>query len=244
MSDAESLHSVLAFDHVTFGYGVSLPLILNDVTFSIVPGTLTALVGQSGSGKSTILRLAAGLDHASIGTVSRPHKTRMVFQNGALLPWRTALENVRIGLSGLGHTPAEEIRIAHTALITLGIGEFASSYPRDLSGGQRQRVGIARALVSRPDLLLLDEPFSALDAETSAQLGQELLKILSEQKITMVMISHSIEDAVLLADTVYVCTNGVLSKAIAIELPQPRVATDSRIHAMVEKIKKMLPSFK
>ena len=166
----------------------------------------------------------------------------MVFQNGALLPWRSVLDNVRIGFTGLGLSISEENRIARAELEMLGIGNYADSYPRALSGGQRQRVGIARALVSRPDLLLLDEPFSALDAETSTELGQELLKILASQPITMLMVSHSIEDAVLLADTVFVCSEGSISTKIPIGLPRPRNSYDTPVQQIVVRIKHMLPS--
>lgn len=233
---------VLLFDSVSFRYGPSLPEIIHDISFTLRGGTLTSLVGQSGSGKSTVLRIAAGLSIPTSGKVIAPKKTRMVFQDGALLPWRTVLENVRLGFTGLKLSVAEETRRARKELTMLGIGEHADSFPKDLSGGQRQRVGIARALVSCPDLLLLDEPFSALDAETSRELGQELLSVLERQQITMLMVSHSIEDAVLLSDTIFVCKDGVFESTIPVALPHPRRPEDPTVMKLVAHIKKLLPS--
>ncbi len=239
----KNIQPILSFDSVHFQYAQNLPETVVAVSLALAPQTLSVLVGQSGSGKSTILRLAAGLEKQTKGTILRPPKTRMVFQNGALLPWRTVLENIRIGFTGLGLRGAQEKTAAREALKVLGIQDFADSYPRDISGGQRQRVGIARALVSKPDLLLLDEPFSALDAQTSARLGEELLLLRDTQTITMLMVSHSIEDAVRLADTIYVCDKGELVSTITIETPHPRNLDDEYLQHTVHTIKKLLPDF-
>jgi NitT/TauT family transport system ATP-binding protein len=235
------MEPILEFKDVAFAYDKGLPEVMHDVSFALAPGSITVIVGASGSGKSTLLRLAIGLDHATAGTVSCKARTRMIFQSGALLPWATALENVLIGFNGLSIAPAEQKKQALAALAELGIVELANAYPRNLSGGQRQRVGIARALVSEPELLLLDEPFSALDVDTADRLGEELLRIHTEKKKTMLMVSHSIEDAAVLADTIFVFRDGGIAHQIPVELPRPRARTSVDILALVAKVKGLLP---
>ncbi len=236
MSDAP----ILSFNHVKFAYEKGLPEVIHDVSFTLIPGSLTVIVGPSGSGKSTILRLAIGLAPATKGTVSCTGRTRMIFQSGALLPWNTARENVEIGFIGTGVPRGQYRSHALAALKELGIEHLSDSYPRNLSGGQRQRVGIARALVSEPELLLLDEPFSALDVETTDRLANDLLAV-HQKGITMLMVSHSIEDAVVLADSVLVFKDGVIAHTVPIELPRPRVRTDRDVFAIVDKVKALLP---
>ncbi len=231
---------ILQFEHVKFAYDKTLPEVIHDVSFQLVPGSLTVVVGPSGSGKSTILRLTIGLDKATKGDTVCFARTRMVFQSGALLPWNTALENVLIGFTGLKVSLGEQKKRARAALTELGIEQLADSYPRNLSGGQRQRVGIARALVSEPELLLLDEPFSALDVETTDKLANDLLAV-HEKGITMLMVSHSIEDAVLLADTILVFKDGVITDTVHVHLPRPRKRTEQDVLALVDKVKAMLP---
>ncbi len=237
-----STKSVLVFDQVRFAYDRSLPEIVHGVSFSLAPGSVTVIVGPSGSGKSTLLRLAVGLDKPTKGTVALGARTRMIFQSGALLPWATVLENVLIGFRGL--LTKEKARTAHAlaALAELGIREHANAYPRMLSGGQRQRVGIARALVSAPELLLLDEPFSALDVETADTLLSELLSIRQMSKLTMLMVSHSIEDAVLLADTVFVFKGGVIAHTVPVPLSRPRTRDNPEVMALIHRVKGMMPA--
>ena len=157
---------ILSFENVSFSYEPHSPVIMHDLSFELPPRSFTVIVGASGGGKSTLLDLAIGLQKPTSGKVTNNARTRMIFQNAALLPWRTVRENMHLGFTGTIGTKKEHEKRIHDELANLGLAEFADVYPRDLSGGQRQRVGIARALVSDPELLLLDEPFSALDVET------------------------------------------------------------------------------
>jgi ABC-type nitrate/sulfonate/bicarbonate transport system ATPase subunit len=240
MSDASK--SILSFDGVKFAYDKTLPEVIHGVSFDLAPGSFTVIVGASGSGKSTILRLAIGLDKPTHGTVVLSERTRMIFQSGALLPWATVLENVCIGFTGLALPIVEQRKRALARLEELGIAHLAGAFPRALSGGQRQRVGIARALVSEPGLLLLDEPFSALDTDTSERLAQELLKICGKQDMTMFMVSHSIEDAVILADSIFVFKDGVITHTVPVSIPTPRRRDDPAVIKLVREIKALLPT--
>lgn len=234
---------ILTFENVSFRYKPHESLILRSISFSITDHSFIAVVGPSGGGKSTLLKLAASLIHPSSGKMTCKAKTRMVFQNAALLPWRTVLHNVELGFHGLGLTKHEEKKRALHQLSELGIRDYAKNYPRDISGGQRQRVGIARALVSEPELLLLDEPFSALDVETSRRLSEQLLAIFESRRIAMMMVSHSIEDAVMLADEVLVCAGGIIEKRIPIHLPRPRRVDDPHVKKLIHDIRGSIPSF-
>jgi ABC-type nitrate/sulfonate/bicarbonate transport system ATPase subunit len=236
------MENILSYEQVSFKYEPNDPEIFHDVSFSLPKQSFTAIVGPSGGGKSTLLRMAVGLAEPTTGTVTNTAKTRMVFQNGGLLPWRTVMENVRLGCTGLGLTPKEELKRARAMLDELGIGDWEDSYPRDLSGGQKQRVGIARALISEPELLLLDEPFSALDVETTNTLSAQLLDIMAKRAITMLMVSHSIEDAVLLADRVLVCADGAIAHDVKIPLARPRLRTTNDVQRLVAIIKAYIPN--
>jgi NitT/TauT family transport system ATP-binding protein len=235
------MKSVLSFENVSFSYEPHLPLIMRNVSFELAPKTFTAIVGPSGGGKSTMLNLAVGLKKPTSGVVTNNARTRMIFQNAALLPWRTVKENVHLGFSGTKGSKKEHEKRIHEELANLGLAEFANAYPRDLSGGQRQRVGIARALVSDPELLLLDEPFSALDVETTEHLSLELLDIFAKRDITMLMVSHNIEDAVMLADEVFVFSGGCISHRIPISLPRPRNRESQTMEHLVKQVKNFIP---
>jgi NitT/TauT family transport system ATP-binding protein len=243
MTTAKPERNILTFENVSFRYAPHQPYILRNVSLALHDHAFIAVVGPSGGGKSTVLKLAAELCHATSGKVVNKAKTRMVFQNSALLPWRTVLHNVMLGFHGLGLTSHEEKKRALHELTELGIRDYAKEHPRDLSGGQRQRVGIARALVSEPELLLLDEPFSALDVETSRKLSEQLLAIFESRRIAMMMVSHSIEDAVMLADEVLVCADGVIEKRFPIHLPRPRHVDDPHVKKLVHDIRASIPSF-
>lgn len=236
------MKDILSFERVSFRYEQNLPAVLENITFSLPEAGFIVVVGPSGEGKSTILRLGIGLEKPLLGRVVNTAKTRMVFQNGALLPWRTVLDNVRLGFNGLGLAAHEEKKRALAELAELGIKEFANAHPRELSGGQRQRVGIARALVSEPDLLFLDEPFSALDVETAERLSREILAIHASRGIAMLMVSHSIEDAVMMADEVIVCAGGTLAKRISIKLPRPRNREDAKIKKLIHEVHTAIPN--
>jgi ABC-type nitrate/sulfonate/bicarbonate transport system ATPase subunit len=231
---------VLSFEGVSFAYDRTLPAVLHDVSFELAPRSFTAVVGPSGGGKSTILRLATGLEKPTEGRVANRARTRMVFQSGALLPWRTALENVLLGFADSGEHRTTQLRKAHAALAEMGIGGFADAYPRQLSGGQRQRVGIARALVAEPELLLLDEPFSALDAETTARLVEEVDRLRREKSMTFLMVSHSVEDAVMLADEVMAVGRGGIAGRVRITAPRPRRRDDPMAARFVAEARQLI----
>lgn len=232
---------ILSFDTVSFAYEPNLPVVMHDVSFTLPRHSFTAIVGPSGGGKSTLLRLTIGLEKVSAGTIVNNARTRMIFQSGALLPWRTVKENVHLGFSGTHGSKHVHAKRVHEELANLGLTAFADVYPRDLSGGQRQRVGIARALVSDPDLLLLDEPFSALDVETTQRLSEELLQIFAARDITMLMVSHNIDDAVMLADEILVFSGGTISHKVPVSLPRPRDREDAHVLKMIKEVKGLIP---
>lgn len=205
---------------------------LEQVSFDVNPQEFVCLLGPSGSGKSTLLRILAGLLPASAGEVcyrgqplSGPRRgVGFVFQKANLMPWRSVLENITLPLELQGAPPAERLERAHELIALVGLQGFEASLPRDLSGGMAQRVAIARALVHDPDVLLLDEPFGSLDALTRERMGDELLRIWQARRKTVVMVTHSISEALFLADRVLVLTQrpGRLRLELAVDLPRPR----------------------
>ncbi len=217
--------------HVSHSFAGVNP-ILADVSLSVPSGAFVALVGPSGVGKSTLLRIIAGLlrpdsGHAWLaGTPAHERKTPLglVFQRDNLMPWRTAYENVRLPLevAGVSHPDAHPRVMEMLQLV--GLQGFERTYPRQLSGGMAQRVALARALVHKPSFLLLDEPFGALDALTRERMGQELLSIWQAHPVTVLMVTHSIAEAVLLADEVMVMNGrpANITHRIPIQLPRPR----------------------
>jgi NitT/TauT family transport system ATP-binding protein len=224
-------------------------LVLDGVELSLTQGQIVGLLGRTGSGKSTLLRLIAGLAEPSSGTITylgQPVHApapgiAMVFQSFALFPWLTVLENVQLGLEALG-LPEPEIRKRALAGIDLiGLDGYESAYPRELSGGMRQRVGFARALVVHPNILLMDEPFSALDVLTAETLRTDFLELWSEGKLPIkgvILVTHNIEEAVLMCDRILLfSTNpGRVISEIRVDLKQPRNRLDPQFRDMVEKI--------
>ncbi len=216
--------------------------ILKDVELDIKDGEFVCLVGESGSGKTTLLKIIAGLLEPDKGEVlidgekleGINFKTSFIFQNGALLPWLDISGNVVLPftLSGSKYDPKEIEKI----LNEVGLKSMADKYPRDLSGGQRQRVGIARALAVRRPILLLDEPFSALDVKTTAELHWELLQIWKSRKLTIIMVSHSIEEAVELAGRAVLLKDGNIHKTLKIDLPRPRNTQSKEFVEMANKL--------
>ena len=203
---------------------------LDAITLGVVPGEIVVVIGGSGCGKSTLLRAISGLDTPTQGSVlldgtpiTTPHESiGIIFQEPRLLPWLTVAGNVGFGIEDRPkHERAE--RVSH-ALDRVGLSEKANMWPRELSGGQAQRVAIARALVPRPQVLLLDEPFSALDAFTRADLQDHLLDLWADLKPTLVMVTHDVEEAIVLADRIMVLRAhpGRVYEEIACDLPRPR----------------------
>ena len=203
--------------------------VLEDIDLQIQHGEFFILVGPSGCGKSTLLRIMSGLERSFRGTVTRsPDLSRwdmsFVFQQFALLPWLTVEENVGIGLLARGMTPEKRHAIVMRELRQLGLERFAHTHPRELSGGMQQRVGIARALATEPKVMFMDEPFSGLDSFTAAELRRELLAIWKERKSTIVLVTHSIEEALELGDRIAVLTPrpGRIKHIVQNHLPRPR----------------------
>jgi NitT/TauT family transport system ATP-binding protein len=207
--------------------------VLENVDFRLMEGEIVALLGKSGSGKSTLLRIMAGLIRASGGDViyrgepmSGPARgISMVFQSFALFPWLTVQQNVELGLEARGMAAAERAERASAVIDLIGLAGFEGALPRELSGGMKQRVGIARALAMEPKVLLLDEPFGALDALTRAHLQDEVLRIQSELGNTVMMITHDVDEAVLMSDRVVMMTNGpaaTVGQVMDVPLARPR----------------------
>jgi nitrate ABC transporter ATP-binding subunit len=209
--------------------------VLEEVDLTVFESEFVCLIGHSGCGKSTLLDMVSGFRKPSTGEVrlqgkqiSRPGPDRMVvFQNYALLPWKTAFENVYLGVNAVypDKSKKEKTEIVRSHLAMVGLEEAANKRPGQLSGGMKQRVSIARALSIRPQVLILDEPFGALDAITKEELQEELLKIWEEHKITVLMITHDIDEALFLADRVVMMTNGPSAKIgeiMNVPFPRPR----------------------
>ncbi|MDX6738772.1 ABC transporter ATP-binding protein [Actinocorallia sp. A-T 12471] len=205
---------------------------LDDVSLTVERNEFVTLVGRSGCGKSTLLRMVAGLQKPTSGTVTvggRPvdkprQDVSFMFQKAALLPWRTVLDNVMLPVEILKLDKETHRRRAHELLELTGLAGFEKRLPHELSGGMQQRVSLCRSLIQNPDVLLMDEPFSALDALTREELSVELQRIKMEQETTIVFVTHSIEEAVLLADRVVVLSPrpGRLRKIIDVDIPRPR----------------------
>jgi len=223
MQNATDSNNLIVFDHVSKVYeDTGKELALKDVSFSVTRGEFLCIIGPSGGGKSTILKLIAGLEEPSSGKLIKPDRISMVFQSGALFPWMTAAENVALGLEAK-HLPKNEIISATEKYLGMvGLKTMEGKYPRELSGGQKQRVGIARALATDPEVLLLDEPFSALDPITTDELHRDLISIWEQTRKTIVMVSHLIEEAVSLADKIILVKNLTVDHLFSIDLHRPR----------------------
>jgi ABC-type nitrate/sulfonate/bicarbonate transport system ATPase subunit len=212
---------------------------LKDINLEVNSNEFLSIIGPSGCGKTTLLRIMAGLETKTSGELMAPANLAMVFQSGALLPWRTTLQNAVFGLKMRGMSERAAEKIGQDKLAEVGLKDYESRYPRELSGGQRQRVGLARALAVNPQALLLDEPFSALDALTTKNLHEDLLRIWRDNRMTIVLVSHSVEEAVTLADRVVVMNSGQIIKTIEINLSRPRLR-NAATYNLVEEIEKLL----
>ena len=224
-------------------------LILDDVNFSLAKGEIVALLGKSGSGKSTLLRIMAGLIPSDAGNASYRGKgirgpapgVAMVFQSFALFPWLTVQQNVELGLEAQGMAPAEREKRADAMLELMGLAGFGGALPRELSGGMRQRVGIARALVTNPDVLLMDEAFSALDVLTGETLRNDILDLWDSNRIPtrgILIVSHNIEEAVMMADRIIILSSGPgrIRNEVKIALPRPRIVDSAEVRALIDEV--------
>ena len=225
---------------------------LQDVTFDVTAGEFVCIVGPSGSGKTTLFRIIAGLEPATAGTVylagdpveGPGPELGLVFQEYHLFPWRTVSGNVGFGLEKQGVDSEQRQQRVSELLELVGLDGFADSYPRDLSGGMKQRVALARALAMDPDLLLMDEPFGAVDAQTKRMLQDELLEIWSETEKTVLFVTHDVEEAVKLADRVIVMGTepGHIREVVEVEMDRPRSRSDAAFGDYYERILGLIQS--
>jgi len=284
-------NKIISFENVTKIYRPLRETALLNVNFSIASGEFVCLIGASGGGKTTILKIIAGLEKQTFGKVTKPENVSMVFQSGAVLPWLSVFDNIALPLliqktSAIGQmengtmsqrdvlngkamsapgrsasaensaknsaekpenkttrkssekTNSEIKKIIDEQMHIMGLTEFSQKLPSALSGGQRQRVGIARALAVNPDVLLLDEPFSALDAKTTSDLHQDLIKVWQESGKTIIMVSHLIEEAVSLSSKILLVKNKTIAHEFPINFPYPRREQQENFMSEVTKIRK------
>lgn len=233
--------SVIRLSGVSKKYPGTNYAALNNIDFLAVRGEFIVLIGPSGCGKTTMLKLITGLEEPTSGDVHRPENVSVVFQSGALMPWLTAADNIALVLRERELAASQIKRKVRIYLEMVGLAELAQRYPRELSGGQRQRVGLARALAVEPEVLMLDEPFAALDIRTTDQLHNDLLRIWAETKQTIVMVSHSIEEAVTLADEIILMNGGRIARTYHIaDMPRPR---REQAHSFIEQVQTIRRDF-
>lgn len=203
---------------------------LEGIDLEVYRGEFLCILGPSGCGKSTFLRLVAGLLKPSSGEIAvlrdgqSPFLATLVFQEYALFPWRSVLDNVAFGLEMHGQSKAKRYEVAQHFIEKVGLREFSHAFPHQLSGGMKQRVGIARAFASDPEILLMDEPFGALDAQTRTILQDELIQIWEESRKTVIYVTHSIDESIYLGDRIVLMTSrpGKVKEIFAVDLPRPR----------------------
>jgi NitT/TauT family transport system ATP-binding protein len=230
--------------------GAAANLVLDAVSFTVPQNQFVCLLGASGCGKTTLLRIVAGLTVASGGaikvegkTVQGPGQDRsLVFQNYGLLPWRTVMGNVEFGLEMRGVAKAKRREISQRHIERVGLKGYEKHYPHEISGGMQQRTALARAFSKDPKILLMDEPFAAVDAQTREMLQDELLKIWNENKTTVLFVTHSIEEAIYLGDRVLVMGSrpGRIAANIETGLPRPRSDSDVKSSARFDELRRLV----
>ena len=236
-----------------FDTGEGEPLtVLQNIDLAVPAHSILAILGASGCGKSTLLNIISGIltpDRGNVcfaGVRARDFKDwrriSYMFQEDRLLPWRTAIANVEFALEAGAMPKAERQRRARDALALVGLAQFEESFPHQLSGGMRSRVALARSLVTEPAILLMDEPFSRLDAQTRAQMHEELLRIHALKSMTIVFVTHDVEEAVVLADRVVVLAPrpGRVREAVPIECPRPRDPTDAQSIQYIQRLRALI----
>jgi NitT/TauT family transport system ATP-binding protein len=234
------LDAPIVFTDVYKSYETPPVYVVRDFSLTVTRGEFFCLVGESGSGKSTVIKMIARIENPTKGELIRPAHVGMVFQSYALLPWLTVEDNVAFA-PRMQRLPEKQVKeLTQRYLRMVHLEAFAKKYPRALSGGQRQRVGIARALTVNSDVLLLDEPFSALDPVNTDELHHELLEIWRATQKTVVMVSHHFEEAVTLADRIGVMRDGTLSEIVTVTLPRPRKEDAHPFMLEVRKVRECL----
>lgn len=215
-----------------------------DLTFEVADHEFVCIVGPSGCGKSTFLRIVAGLMEPDSGTLELDPQARlsMIFQNAAVFPWLNVHDNIAFGLTMQGVTPKTINKTVQAQIQNMGLEAAALQHPKELSGGMKQRVGIARALAVDPDILLLDEPFSALDAFTAERLRLDVLKGWEAEKRTMLMVTHLVEEAVEMADRIVVMTKrpGRIKAIVKVDLPRPRKTRSTAFYKLVDHVRDLV----
>ncbi|MCM8525320.1 MAG: ABC transporter ATP-binding protein [Lentisphaeraceae bacterium] len=223
--------------------------ILKDISFSVQKGEVVSILGPSGCGKSTILRVLAGLETQNSGTAVCNGEISFVFQQPLLLDWRSALANVTMPLEIKGEDKEKSLLKAKEALTLTGLGDSLNLYPEELSGGMKMRVSLARALVTNPEIMLLDEPFAALDEMTREMLNEELIELNHEKELTLLLVTHNIFEAVYMSDRIIILSDSPaeIVKIIDVNLPKPREMKErgsSEFAAIVGEVQNILRSGK
>lgn len=236
--------TAIRIDRLSYRYPQREASVISDLSLTVQEHELVAIIGKSGCGKSTLIRLIAGLLKPKAGSISVKDqlKVGVVFQDPRLLPWKTVYENVEIAIR---HQKEDERdRSIKEALRLVGLEHAAEYYPSELSGGMAQRAALARALVQSPDILLMDEPFGALDAITRTQIQEDFEKIQQSKKMTVILITHEVNEAVRLADNVVILSEGHLSHSLPIPLSHPRSITNMDVVQYVAQIMNFLTQSK
>jgi NitT/TauT family transport system ATP-binding protein len=239
MQKSSSSIEIIVFNKVSKIFEPQGEAALKDVSFSVKRGEFLCIIGPSGCGKSTVLKIICGLERETSGSILTPANSALVFQNGALLPWLTVYDNIAFGIRARQEDEHEVNLICQKYIGLMGLSDFSEKYPRELSGGQRQRVGIARAMAVDPEVLLLDEPFSALDAKTTDELHRDIINMWEQTQKTIVMVSHLIEESAALADRVILMKNGTIDRQFKINLPRPRHERTEEFLRLTNEIRKI-----